>query len=287
VNAVLPKNPFSTRFTRPEAVPFLCPLNSRLAESDASTSGSKKRILSHSVGYAEQTAYSTAGQCATDTSRLCDELVQRLSSAKFGVIVGPHGSGKTTLLFTLMPYLIAAFEGEGPAQVRQMQLTMPLINNVWSRSKHARQSSHAAVDCLLGLPRGSLLIIDGVEQLRRSDLKCLLRKSRRRGVFLLATSHTPVAGLSVLHQTTVDVMLIRSLADDLLENASPAVVEIVSRELQCRDLSGLTNVRDLWFDLYDIVQDQLLVDPMNLKDVRDGCSIVSSHGSLHPSDSGC
>jgi hypothetical protein len=74
-------------------------------------------------------------------------------------------------------------------------------------------------------------------------------------------------------------MLIQSLADRLLEDASPSVVEIVSRELKCRDLQACTNVRDLWFELYDIVQDELLVDPMNLKDVSDGGSIVSSHGS--------
>ena len=82
-------------------------------------------------------------------------------------------------------------------------------------------------------------------------------------------------------------MLIRSLAECLLDHASPTVVEVVSRELEGRDLSGLTNVRDLWFELYDIVQDHLLVDPMNLKDVRDGCSVVSSHGSQHAGDPKC
>ena len=127
--------------------------------------------------------------------------------------------------------------------------------------------------------------IDGIEQLKSMHLRSLLRKSKSRGVYLLATSHTGVAGLSVLYQTVVDVMLIKSLANRLLEDASPSVVELVSRELQGRDLDACTNVRDLWFELYDIVQDELLVDPMNLKESCDGGSIVCSDGSQRASDS--
>lgn len=272
MNALLPKNPFATRFTRPEAMSFQCPVDQRAVGRDASPSDDQEVALPNSL---------------CDASGLCRQLVQNLKSVRFGLIVGPHGSGKTTLLHTLMPYLISTFESDGISQVRQLQLTMPLESNPWSRFRHARDSAHAVADCLHGLPRGSLLVIDGVEQLRRRDLRSIVRKVGRRGVFLLATSHFRVVGISVLHQTEVDVMLIRSLAECLLDQASPAVVEVVSRELEGRDLSGLTNVRDLWFELYDIVQDHLLVDPMNLKDVRDGCSVVSSHGSQHAGDPKC
>jgi len=231
--------------------------------------------------------FSSAGQDIAHASNLFRQLVRHLNSVKFGLIVGPHGSGKTTLLCSLMPYLVDAFERDGIAQVRQVQLTRPLANNTWSRMKHAHHSMRTVAACLLSLANGSLLVIDGVEQLRRRDLKRLVRKARYRGVFLLATSHHAVTGLSVLHQTSVDVMLIRSLVDGLLEDAAPAVVEIVSQELESRDLSGLTNVRDLWFELYDIVQDHLLVDSMNLRDVRDGCSIVCSHGPQRAGNTQC
>lgn len=285
MNAVLPKNPFSTRFTRPEAVPFRCPEGDRLvavpacAAAAQGSTAAQGSVSPELVSDTSLDGFSSAGQDVADTSGLCRKLVRNLKAVRFGLIVGPHGSGKTTLIYSLMPYLVDAFEGDGVSQVRQVQLTMPLENNVWSRFRHARDSMHTVAACLLGLPTGSLLVIDGVEQVRRRDLKGLVRKARRRGVFVLATSHHGVAGLSVLHQTAVDVMLIRSLVDGLLENASPAVVEIVSRELECRDLSGLTNVRDLWFELYDTVQDHLLFDSMNLRDEKDGCSIVCRHGS--------
>jgi len=284
VNAALPKNPFSTRFTRPEAVAFQCPLSGLVTDHSIVVPEQNQAVTAQSVREASAETRSFNEHETADTVELCHRIVQQLKSVRCGLIVGPHGSGKTTLLYTLMPFLVSVFQSDGQAQVRRMQFTMPLVNTPWSRFRHARESIHAAVDCLRDLQPGSLLVIDGVEQLRSRDLRSLVRKVQRRGVFLLATSHTRVARLSVLHQTAVDVMLVRLLADRLLEDASPSLVEIVSRELQCRDLNGCTNVRDLWFELYDIVQDELLVDPMNLKDVSDGGSIVSCHGSQHASD---
>ncbi len=298
MNAALPKNPFSTRFTRPEAVAFQCPLSGLVTDHSIVVPEQNQAVTAQSVCEASAETRSFNEHETADTVELCHRIVQQLKSVRCGLIVGPHGSGKTTLLYALMPFLVSVFQSDGQAQVRRMQFTMPLVNTPWPRFRtpwprfrtpwlrlrHARESIHAAVDCLRDLQPGSLLVIDGVEQLRSRDLRSLVRKVQRRGVFLLATSHTRVARLSVLHQTAVDVMLIRLLADRLLEDASPSVVEIVSRELQCRDLNGCTNVRDLWFELYDIVQDELLVDPMNLKDVSNGGSIVSCHGSQHASD---
>jgi energy-coupling factor transporter ATP-binding protein EcfA2 len=265
VNADLPKNPFSTRFTRPEAVAFQCPVGGGVADHDIAFSEHYPAVVPQSLREASAESYCLREHESAETVELCHRIIRQLKSTGCGLIVGPHGSGKTTLLYTLMPFLISAFQSDGLAQVRRMQLTTPLVNTAWTRFRHARESVHAAVDCLRALEPGSLLVIDGVEQLRSRDLRSLLRKSQRRDVFLLATSHARVAGLSILHQTTVDVMLIQMLADRLLEDASPSVVEIVSRELQGRDLDECTNVRDLWFELYDIVQDELLVDPMNLK----------------------
>lgn len=285
MHSALPKNPFSTRFTRPEAVPFQCPESGRVTDHNIVVREQSQTVASQSVREASVENCLSNEHEPADTVELCHRIIRQLKSAKCGLIVGPHGSGKTTLLCTLMPFLVSVFQSDGLAQVRRMQFTMPLANTAWSRFRHARESVHAAVDCLRGLKSGSLLVIDGVEQLRSRDLRSLVRKSRRRDIFLLATSHARVAGISVLHQTAVNVMLIQSLADRLLVDASPLVVEIVSRELQCRNLNACTNVRDLWFELYDIVQEELLVDTINLKDVSDGGSIVSSHGSQHASDS--
>lgn len=284
MKAALPKNPFSTRYTRPEAVAFLCLPGSQVDDCGTGLSQSH-RLAAGAVCKAASEGTSSADNESAETAKLCCRIVGRLKTERFGLIVGPHGSGKTTLLYALMPFIVSAFEGDGPERVRRMQLTMPLCAGKLSRFKHARKSLKAAFDCLRGLSPGSLLVIDGIEQLSIGGLKSLLRALRRQGVLFLATSHSGLAGLSILHRTAVDVMLIQSLADRLLENATPAVVEIVSRELQCRDLNACTNVRDLWFELYDIVQDELLVDSIKLKDASDGGSIVSSHDSQHASDS--
>ncbi|MAI69660.1 MAG: hypothetical protein CMM01_01935 [Rhodopirellula sp.] len=285
MNAALPKNPFSTRFTRPEAVAYQYPSGYRLADQNLSGFQQHHTVASRAVREAAPESSLSKQRDPADAADLCHRIVRHLQSAKCGLIVGPHGSGKTTLLYTLMPFLVAVFQGDGLRQVRRMQLTMPFDNGMWSRFRHARGSVQAAEQCLRSLQPGSLLVIDGVEQISTRGLRSLVRKSRRRDIFLLATSHVRVVGLSVLHHTEVDVMLIHSLADRLLEDASPLVVEVVSRELECRDLNACTNLRDLWFELYDIVQDELLVGPMNLKDISDGGSIVSGHGSQHASDS--
>ena len=284
MNAALPRNPFSTRFTRPDAVAFRCPTIGRVVGHNLVPSEHSQAVETQSAGEGSTEFFSFKIRMSNedepaDTADFCHQIIRQLKSVKCGLIVGPHGSGKTTLLCTLMPFLVSAFQSDGLAQVRRLQFTMPLDKTWWSRFRHARESVNAAFDCLSSLRPGGLLVIDGIEQLKSMHLRSLIRKSRSRRVFLLATSHTGVAGLSILHQTVVDVMLIQSLADRLLEDASPSVVEIVSRELQGRDMNACTNVRDLWFDLYDIVQDELLVDPMNSKDVSDGGSIVCSHGS--------
>ena len=265
----VPTNPFATRFTRPDAVAFQW----QLRAADPETVGSGV------VNPSSDATMHVQAQWSTDTTEFCEGLLRNLQRERLGLIVGPHGSGKTTLLYTLLPHLTSAFEEKGRGKVRVIQLTMPLKGSVWTRVKHARNSARVAMDCLCDLPRGSLLVIDGVEQLAVRNLRRLTRVVRKRGLFLLATSHTNLARIAVLHETAVDVMLIRSLADRLLAGAPCSVGQIVSAELEQRDLSRRTNVRDLWFELYDIVQNHLLADPMKPRNTLDGSPLVSGHDS--------
>lgn len=277
----VPTNPFATRFTRPDAVAFQWRLQAFDPMSlDSGGDGSSVSMMTPKAAW------------STDTTEFCQAFVRDLQRERLGLIVGPHGSGKTTLLCTLLPYLVSAFEeakgcqkqGEGQGKVRVIQLTTPLDGSFWTRGKHARDSARLAVGCLGELSRGSLLVIDGVEQIKLRELKRIARMVRKRGLFLLATSHVGLANLAVLHQTEVDGMLIRSLADHLLAGAPCSVGQIVLAELERRDLCMLTNVRELWFELYDIVQDHLLADPTKPRNELDGCPLVSGHDSKLTAD---
>lgn len=95
----------------------------------------------------------------------------------------------------------------------------------------------------------------------RPDLTWLLRKAKRRGQAVLATSHLPVGGMTVLHETEVTTGLVSRLTESLLTEASPHVAKIVRAELGRQDWSTLTNVRDLWFELYDVVQPHVVPPP--------------------------
>jgi hypothetical protein len=252
-------NPFCTRFVRPGSIDY------RFA-ADGS----------------EENSYRTLG-----------EITGRLDQLGVGLIVGPHGSGKTTLLHSLGPWLSDAF-----SDIANLHLFAPPSQRVLDRLQHARSSATIVHAQQAKLRDGGLLIIDGLEQLWYRDLRRLLRKTSRRGQTLLATSHAPLAGMTILHRTHVDCRLVASLAQSLLADASAKVAEIVDHELRQQDWSRLTNVRDLWFDLYDIVQPHI-GQPHNCqshlltnqhphrRNSRDGRPIVSHHGAERAADAGC
>ncbi len=190
---------------------------------------------------------------ADDARSGYDEIVAKLLAHRFGVIVGAHGSGKTTLLHSLRTVLRDAF-----VDVEDVQLSGPPSVATLARCQHARRLAKQVYSHQDRLPRGGLLVVDGAEQLWRLGLAWLLRKAKRRGQAVLATSHWPVRGMTVLHETEVTSALVSSLTESLLAEASPKVAKIVRTELSRRDWSTLTNVRDLWFELYDVVQPHLV-----------------------------
>ena len=209
-------------------------------------------------------------------------VMDRLDQHRAGLIVGPHGSGKTTLLHSLGPWLNERF-----AETANMQLFAPPSPGILDRLAHARQTAQQVRRRHDLLGDGGLLIVDGAEQLWRHDLARLLRRVHRRGQTVLATSHLPLPRMTILHETKVSRNLVVSLADSLLEGVSADLAEIVHRELRKQDWSRLTNVRDLWFELYEVVQPQITptLYPSS-RNNRDGHSIVRHHGSLCTPDGG-
>lgn len=214
-----PTNPFATRWVCPGALEYRFP--DRVAPGQATWS-------------------------------LCDQLIRRGR----GCIVGPHGTGKTTLLHSLRPALESRFD-----RVETVQLCVTGGLRLSGRSKH---SGHCwqTIQGLAGQLRQpaahSLLIVDGLEQLLPPHRWQLAWLARRSGLVILATSHIPLIAWPVLFRTTSDRQRVVAMTESLLQRTSPQIASVVRRRLANQDWNGDTNVRDLWFDCYDDVQDHLL-----------------------------
>ncbi|QDT04077.1 hypothetical protein K227x_24650 [Rubripirellula lacrimiformis] len=180
-------------------------------------------------------------------------IAHRLLQHSVTAVVGPHGTGKSTLLTGLVDMLRPQF----PA-IASVQLCNPECTGWLRRHRHRRSAARTAREAQTSLASGGWLIVDGAEQLSRQSWSRLCRRICHRGQTLLATSHQPLPGAIELHRTGNSAELIRSLTDDLIAGATmpiaPATRNQIDGELRARQLAGVTNVRDLWFDLYDIVQ---------------------------------
>ena len=238
-----PSNPFATRFTRPDAVPF---------QWDRAGGG-------------------------------VDQLLSALQQHRAGLILGPHGSGKTTLLHTLRPHMSECF-----SEIRGLKFTQPRTRSIRVRCRHRRDAFLSGRRAIEQMKLGGALVLDGAEQVWRRDLRRLVSLANNRGQAVLATCHTPLGGIPILYRTGVSADLIWTLADRLLADADATVSKLVSDELRKRDLTTLTNVRDLWFEIYDAVQPHLLqVNTPTSRNASDGCPSVRGHDSIASADGKC
>ena len=207
-------NPFCTRFVRPGAIEFR--FNATASADDAHRPA---------------------------------EIVQQLVDHPLGLIIGPHGSGKSTLLQTLLPELRRRF-----GSIEHVQTHACSTESWRARSAHSRQISRETHERLIKLDRGGLLVIDGIEQMSFLGRKRLIRLARQNGQSVLGTSHHPIRPFKSIFQTTVTDRLVYVLTESLLARSPDGLSQSVLAELGRRDLSRLSNVRNLWFDLYDLAQ---------------------------------
>lgn len=230
-------NPFSSRFIRPDANEFLF-------VGDATVDGDQSK---------------------GDQIRA---LVGQITATNFSLVVGDHGTGKSTLLATLLPELQGHY-----SRVAKVLLHAPGRRDVdhsldGSGLTASSESGGAGVYARLrnvctcwnsisavtkDLPPGSLLVVDGLEQLDVLSRQRLLIHARRRKLSILATSHLAVRGFRVVYRSSVSAELVTRLTDRLLAGAPAGVDAAVRRELQSGRLDSVSNVRDLWFELYDLV----------------------------------
>jgi hypothetical protein len=180
-------------------------------------------------------------------------LIAELIRHRRGLIVGPHGTGKTTLIHSLLPRLRNVFSSTHLLQLTRVESTR------WvDRWRHQREVDIRLRDCRHALTPHSLLLLDGAEQVSPWQRAGLLHRLRSRNVAILATSHRPLRGMPVLYQTSLNAKLISDLTRRLLSNAPAEVHSIVDTEIAGRDLNAVTNLRELWFELYDVVQPTLV-----------------------------
>jgi hypothetical protein len=187
-------NPFSTRCTRPGAVPFhFAP-------------GPKEK-----------------------------QLFERLwDMGLWGQIVGSHGSGKSTLLYLLAERASAAGIRMVPFDLHDQQRTMPRgwQRQVWESFE---------------VGRGTMLVVDGYEQLTAFAQWRLKRTCRHRQWGLLVTAHRDV-GLPHLYRTLTHIDLAHALVTFMLpEGETPIRPELVAEIFRRHE----GNLRNVFSDLYD------------------------------------
>ncbi|MCM2371718.1 ATP-binding protein [Aporhodopirellula aestuarii] len=179
-------------------------------------------------------------------------LVDRLREVRCGTIVGDHGTGKSTLLRELA----ATLEQEMPGG-QWIQLTGPEPT-----SKMPFRDTIANVRSVRQLQRsvspGGVLVIDGGEQIPAFARWWLAWRARRNGHFCLITSHADVAGFTTLYRTGLSPDLIKDLVEELLsDDKVPSGTETrlkLQRHLDSIELAKVSNLRELWDELYEIAQ---------------------------------
>jgi energy-coupling factor transporter ATP-binding protein EcfA2 len=157
-----------------------------------------------------------------------EQLVAKLAAQNWwGQILGPHGSGKSTLLATLKPALAAAGR-----QFHEIEL-----------SDGSRQPPRN----LSAPSHDEILVVDGFEQLNWLMRLQLKRRCRRAGAGLLVTAHVSM-GLPTLVQLSPSRRLIEQLVADLRAQVPSG---ITGEDLAASHASHGSNVREIFFDLYD------------------------------------
>lgn len=176
-------------------------------------------------------------------------LVEELEHRRWGLVVGEHGSGKSTLIQTLLPGLNDRF-----CDVRTIQTHAPTAADLAGRLAQRRRTSAAVIRAAKGLVPSGLMIVDGLEQLGLASRFRLMRIARSRQQYVLATSHRELWPFATLFRTEVTSDLIHDLTETLVADESDVLRRAVKHELQTRPLTTLQNVRELWFDLYDVAE---------------------------------
>jgi energy-coupling factor transporter ATP-binding protein EcfA2 len=160
-------------------------------------------------------------------------LVDRLRAQGWrGEIVGPHGSGKSSLLAALIPAIHDAGRPTLLVTLHDGQRRLP---------QSVRWAEIAA---------GTIVVVDGFEQLSAWSRFRLEALCRRRNLGLVVTSHASV-GLPPLWTTEVTPELARRLVNQLLGDESAVISPDEVDSCLARHRG---NLRETLFELYDLYE---------------------------------
>jgi len=150
-----------------------------------------------------------------------------------GQIVGPHGSGKSVLAAALIDALVQSGRQAVLVELHDGQRRLP---------KDLPRMSE--------LDRGTVLIVDGYEQLGFWGRFLLRRSCCRRRLPLVVTSHASV-GFPDLFRTAISLRLAQQIVEELLGDRA---VRVTSAEVSERFARHQGNLREVLFDLYDLYE---------------------------------
>lgn len=283
-------NPFATRYTRPGEIPYrffgegessaghhntevgrvrhrgAFPIRSqhdfeaRDGEKRVEGNGkplrmAKTKTFEHSEDLAPQTLDRERSKIADVRPHDLDMVLDRMVRGQAHLIVGPHGTGKTTLLHSLLTPLNCSYQS----------CCLLRLDGAFGRGlqrwTHAIRSGRIVLSAMVRLPRGSLLILDGLEQLGPMARGALLIFAKVKFVTLLGTSHRSIFGMKVIHKTAINPRLILELTDHLLRDVPHGIRSEVEGWISSYDLQHVSNLREFWFELYDFVQPKLAESP--------------------------
>lgn len=171
---------------------------------------------------------------SSDESTALDELVSRLENQNWtGEIVGPHGSGKSTLVESLKG------------------LISQDLHHVTIRTEDDHTSIYRnLLDWLATEKSGSLLIVDGIEQIERHRIEDIISRCQSHQIGLLVTSHESV-GLPLLHRCQSGLEPFRAVVRELLQGRT---IPITNEEIDYAYNKYSPNLREALFSLYDVYE---------------------------------